>query len=172
LVRWGFALSLRTKDLVLGAASGLAASYAMNAATSAYLAHQSELSVRRQDELAPGGAPALFVRRAAGVAGRELSVEESEGYALVLHRTLTSAFGAASAALVGPRRSPMRAALEATSAAFVLVDEGLPTLRIVPAPREWPLESHVRGVVGYAVLGLGIGALLTVADRLIGLDER
>jgi hypothetical protein len=172
LVCWGFALSLRTKDLVLGAASGLAASYAMDAATSAYLAHQSELSVRRQDELAPGGAPALFVRRAAGVAGRELSVEESEGYALVLHRTLTSAFGAASAALVGPRRSPMRAALEATSAAFVLVDEGLPTLRIVPAPREWPLESHVRGVVGYAVLGLGIGALLTVADRLIGLDER
>jgi hypothetical protein len=144
----------------------------MDAATSAYLARQSEQSVRRQDELAPGGAPALFIRRAAGVVGREPTVEQSEGYALVLHRTLTSAFGAVSAALVGPRRSPMLAALEATGAAFVLVDEGLPTLRIVPAPREWPVESHVRGVIGYAVLGLGIGALLTVADRLVGLDER
>jgi hypothetical protein len=168
----GGRLSLRTKDLVLGAASGFAASFAMDAATSAYLARQSERSVRRQDELAPGGAPALFIRRAAGVADRELTVEQSEGYALVLHRTLTSAFGAASAALVGPRRSPMLSALEATGAAFVLVDEGLPALRIVPAPRKWPVESHVRGVIGYAVLGLGIGALLTVADRLVGLDER
>jgi hypothetical protein len=66
----------------------------------------------------------------------------------------------------------MLSALEATGAAFVLVDEGLPALRIVPAPRKWPVESHVRGVIGYAVLGLGIGALLTVADRLVGLDER
>ena len=165
-------MSFRPKDLVLGASSGFAASFLMDMATTAYLARQSEQSVRRQDELAPGGAPALFVRRVAALVGADLGVEESEPYALVLHRTLTSGYGAASAALVGPRRSPMRAALLATTAALVLVDEGLPMLRIVPAPQEWPVESHIRGVVGHVTLGLGIGALLSVADRLTGLDDR
>ena len=156
---------------MLGAASGFAASFAMDRATNAYLARQSERSLRRQDELAPGGAPALFIRRAAGLSGVEVGIERSEAYALVLHRTLTSAYGAA-AALVSRGRSPMRAALLASTAALVLVDEGLPALRIVPAPQEWPLESHARGVIGHITLGLGIGALLSVADRLAKLDER
>lgn len=157
---------------MLGAASGYAASFIMDRATSAYLARQSERSLRRQDELAPGGAPALFIRRAAGLAGAEVGVERSEAHALALHRTLTSAYGAAAAALVSRRRSPMRAALLASTAALALVDEGLPALRIVPAPQEWPLESHARGVIGHVTLGLGIGLLLSVADRLAKLDDR
>jgi hypothetical protein len=165
-------MSVRPRDLVLGAASGYAAGFVMDVATNAYLERQSEESVRRQDELAPGGAPALFVRRVAGVAGVELSVEGSEPYALALHRTLTSVYGAAAGALAGPRRSPTLAALEATTAAFVLVDEGLPVLRIVPAPGEWPLESHIRGAIGHLTLALGIGTLLTLAERLFGLGDR
>jgi hypothetical protein len=165
-------MSLRLKDLAIGAASGYVASFLMDVATGAYLARQSERSVRRQDELAPGGAPALFIRRAAGLTGAEVGVERSEAQAMVLHRTLTSAYGAAAAALVSPERSPMRAALLATTSALVLVDEGLPTLRIVPPPQEWPFESHVRGIVGHVTLGLGIGAILTVADRLTRLDDR
>jgi uncharacterized membrane protein YagU involved in acid resistance len=66
----------------------------------------------------------------------------------------------------------MLAALLATGAALVLVDEGLPTLRIVPAPSKWPWESHVRGVVGHLTLAAGIGALLTLAERFVGLDGR
>jgi hypothetical protein len=164
-------MSFRPKDLVLGAASGFAASFVMDVATNAYLARQSERSVRKQDELAPGGAPALFIRRTAKLGGAEVGVESSEAYALILHRTLTSAYGAASAALVGPKRSPMRAALLATTAALLFVDEGLPALRIVPPPEVWPVESHVRGVVGHLTLGLGIGVLLSLAGRLTKLDE-
>jgi hypothetical protein len=165
-------MNLKRRDLALGAAAGFASSFVMDMATSAFLARQSEQSVRRQDELAPGGMPALFVRRVAGLVGVDLGAAQSEPYALALHRTLTSAYGAAAAALVAPRRSPMVAALLATTAALVLVDEGLPTLRIVPAPQEWPVESHVRGVVGHVTLGLGIGALLSVADRVTGLGDR
>lgn len=165
-------MGLRLKDLAIGAASGYAASFLMDLATDAYLARQSERSVCRQDELAPGGAPALFIRRAAGLAGAEIGVERSEAQALVLHRALTSAYGAAAAALVSSERSPMRAGLLATTAALVLVDEGLPALRIVPPPQQWPFESHVRGVVGHLTLGLGIGAILSVADPLTRLDER
>jgi len=165
-------MSFRLKDLALGAASGYAASFLMDVATDAYLARQSERSVRRQDELAPGGAPALFIRRTAGLAGAEVGIERSEAHALVLHRALTSAYGAAAAALVGPERSPMRAGLLASTAALVLVDEGLPALRVVPAPQEWPIESHVRGVVGHVTLGLGIGAILSVVGRLTRPGER
>jgi hypothetical protein len=165
-------VNFRAKDLVLGAAAGFASSFVMDMATTAFLTRQSEQSVRRQDELAPGGTPALFVRRVAGVVSVEVGVAESEPYALMLHRTLTSAYGAAAAALVAPRRPPMVAALLATTAALVLVDEGLPMLRIVPAPQKWPVESHVRGVVGHLTLGLGIGALLSVADRVTGLGDR
>jgi hypothetical protein len=165
-------MSFRPKDLVLGAASGFAASFLMDAATNAYLAQQSEQSLRRQDELAPGGAPALFIRRVAGLLGSDLGVERSEAQALVLHRTLTSAYGALTAGMLSPGRSPMRAALLTTTGALVLVDEGLPALHIVPHPREWPLESHVRGVIGHVVLGLGIGALLSVVGRITRLGGR
>ncbi len=161
-------MSVTSRDLAIGAASGYLAGFAMDRATNAYLARQSEESIAREDELAPGGAPALFVRRAAGVVGAELSVEASEPYALALHRTLTATYGLAAAALVGPERSPMGSAFAAAGAALVFVDEGLPTLRIVPAPSEWPLESHLRGVIGHLTLAVGIGVLLNLAQRLFG----
>ena len=165
-------MSITVKNAVIGATSGFAASFLMDVATNAILRRQSAVSVRRQDELAPGGAPAVLVRRTTKLAGVDLSVERSERYALILHRTLASTYGVASVALVRPTRSPMLAALLATGAALVLVDEGLPTLRIVPAPSKWPWESHVRGVVGHLTLAVGIGALLTLAERFVGLDGR
>jgi hypothetical protein len=165
-------MSTTVKDAAIGATSGFVASFLMDGATNAFLRRQSEASVRRQDELAPGGAPAVLVRRTARVAGVDLSVERSQRYALVLHRTLASSYGLASAALVRPTRPPMLASLIATGAALALVDEGLSILRIVPAPQKWPWESHVRGVLGHLTLAVGIGALLALADRLVGLDGR
>ncbi len=151
---------------MIGAASGFAASFAMDAATGAFLKRQSRQSVRRQDKLAPGGAPALFIRRLAGLAGAEIGVAESESQALVLHRAMTSTWGAISASLVARGQPPMQAALVTTMAALLLVDEGLPVLRIVPPPEQWPAESHARGVVGHLTLGLAIGGLLSVANRI------
>jgi hypothetical protein len=114
-------------DLVIGAASGYLAGFAMDRATGVFLARQSEESIVRQDELAPGGAPALFVRRAAGAFGANLGLEASEPYALALHRTLTATYG---------------------------------------------LESHLRGVIGHLTLAVGIGVLLSLAQRLFGLGRR
>jgi hypothetical protein len=165
-------MAITVKDAALGAASGFAASFLMDAATNAVLRRQSEASVRRQDELAPGGAPALLVRRAAKLAGGDVGVERSGRYAMVLHRTLASSYGLASAALVRRNRPPLAAALLAAGAAFLLVDEGMTILRIVPGPQEWPWESHVRGLVGHLALALGIGGLLTLMDRAAGLDGR
>jgi hypothetical protein len=159
-------------DLVIGAASGYLAGFAMDRATGVFLARQSEESIVRQDELAPGGAPALFVRRAAGAFGANLGLEASEPYALALHRTLTATYGLTAAALVTPERPPMRSAFMTVGAALVFVDEGLPTLRIVPPPSEWPLESHLRGVIGHLTLAVGIGVLLSLAQRLFGLGRR
>jgi amidase/aspartyl-tRNA(Asn)/glutamyl-tRNA(Gln) amidotransferase subunit A len=59
-----------------------------------------------------------------------------------------------------------RAALDAIAAheqavnAFVLVDEGTAISQIT----DYPVESHLRGVVGHGAFGLAAGILLSLID--------
>src|SRR5215218_1522596 len=55
----------------IGAAIGYGASWAMDRATGWYLERQSETSKRREQEVAPGGAPVLAGRKLAGWGGGE-----------------------------------------------------------------------------------------------------
>ncbi len=45
--------------------------------------------------------------------------------------------------------------------AFVLVDEGT----AVSAIGDYPVESHLRGVVGHGTLGIATGAMLWLVSR-------
>jgi hypothetical protein len=51
-------------------------------------------------------------------------------------------------------------------AGFLLMDELANSLFFTPPPQAYPVESHLRGVVGHLTLGVVTGALLALARRL------
>jgi hypothetical protein len=61
---------------------------------------------------------------------------------------------------------PVRAGLASGAAGFLLVDELANSLFFTPPPQAYPVESHLRGLVGHLTFGATTGALLALARRL------
>ena len=153
-------------DLALGAAIGYCASRVMDRATTWYRGRQGEASRRLEDEVAPGGGLVLAGRALAGAVGREVTEEEARRIGLVVHRSLGVSYGIAAAALGRRGTGPLRAGLIAGTAAFLLVDEGVNSAFFTLPPQDYPVESHLRGIVGHFTYGVVAGALLAAARRL------
>lgn len=160
-------MSTVTSDLAVGAAAGYGAGTAMDQATTWFMEGQSDASKRREQELAPGGAPSSMARKLAGAVGVRLGDEQAGRLGGVIHRSLGPAYGMAAAALVRRGAQPLQAGILAAAAGFVLVDEGTNSvLRITPPPRAYPAATHLRGVAGHLTFGLALAAMLAVARRL------
>ena len=78
-----------------------------------------------------------------------------------MHRTFGVLYGIAASALVARGVRPLTAGLAVGATAWALVDEGTAIAQFT----DYPVESHLRGVVGHGTLGLAVGALLTLVDR-------
>jgi hypothetical protein len=154
------------RDLGVGAAIGYGASMAMDQATGWYFERQSEASRRREEEVAPGGAPVLVGKKLARLAGRKVTDEQAASIGLVVHRSLGMTYGAAAATLARKGVAPLVAGLATGAVAFVAVDEALLSAFFTPPPQAYPIESHARGVVGHLALGAAAGTLLFGARRL------
>ncbi len=155
------------RDLLgIGAAVGYGASMAIDVATGRYRELQSKASRRREDEIAPGGAPVLAGRKLAGWAGRKVTDDEAARIGFVVHRSLGVAYSMTAAVLVRAGASPFRAGITTGTAAFLLVDEGVVSAVFTPPHWAYPVESHVRGALGHLAYGVAAGAMLSVAHRL------
>jgi hypothetical protein len=148
-------------NIWVGALAGYAASRIMDQATAFFYAIQTERSKKREEELAPGGTLVQLGKQLGAAAGRELADEQAGRVGLAVHRTFGVGYGMAAAALAGRGMPPMKAGLTVGAAAWVLVDEGT----ALPTFTDYPVESHLRGVVGHGTLGLALGALLTLVRR-------
>ena len=73
-------------------------------------------------------------------------------------------YGMAASLLVGRGLRPLWAGLTMGIAAFVVVDEGTS----ISSFSDYPLESHMRGVVGHGTYGLAAGLLLSLVERSQG----
>ncbi|HWV56855.1 MAG TPA: DUF1440 domain-containing protein [Longimicrobiales bacterium] len=156
-------------DIALGAAAGLAATWAMGLATTFLYEHEDE-EARAKEDRVRGGRTAyeIAAEKIAGVMGRQLSDEERRRFAAGLHWGLGAAAGSAYAAMRGrvPRASAGHG-LAFGTAFFGLVDEGANTaLGFTPPPRAFPWQAHARGLAGHLVFGLVTETLLSAADRL------
>jgi hypothetical protein len=149
----------------VGALVGYAASRAMDAATTLFYARQTEGSKRREEELAPGGTLVQVGQQLGAAAGRDLSPEQAGRVGLVAHRTLGVTYGVIANALANRGRSPLPAGLAVGGCAWAVVDEGT----ALPTFTQYPVESHLRGVVGHATFGLVAGILLSLVHRRPGL---
>jgi hypothetical protein len=137
--------------LVVGATAGLVA---------------GDSSKQREQELLPEGAPLAAARKLAGLVGAEPTDDQASTIALAMHRGLGQGYGVAAAALTQRGAPPLAAGVAAGMAGFLVVDELANSLFFTPPPQAYPVESHLRGVVGHLTLGVVTGVLLALARRL------
>jgi hypothetical protein len=156
----------KIRDLGVGAAIGYGASMAMDQATGWYFERQSKESRRREEEVAPGGAPVLVGKKLARLVGREVTDEQAAKIGSIVHRSLGMTYGMAAAALARKGVAPLAAGIATGAAAFVVVDEAFLSAFFTPPPRAYPIESHLRGAVGHLAYGAAAGAMLSAARRL------
>jgi hypothetical protein len=154
-----------TWRLGIGAAIGYCSSRLMDQTTTWYLQHQSEASRRREEELAPGGAAILIGKKLGSIVGHDnVTDDQAAKIGLFVHRSLGVAWGVAAAALVRAGIRPMPAGIMLGAAVFLVVDEGANAAFFTPPPQAYPIESHLRGVVGHLAYGVSVGAMLSMAQ--------
>ena len=152
--------------LLVGAAAGYLAGQVMDRATTWFYERQSDASKRREGELLPEGAPMASARKLAGLVGAEPTDDQTATLAATLHHSLGQLYGVVAAALTRRGVPPVAAGLASGTAGFLLVDELANSLFFTPPPQAYPVESHLRGVVGHLTFGATTGVLLALARRL------
>ena len=151
--------------LAVGAAAGYAAGQVMNRATTWFYGRQSDASKQREQELLPGGAPMASARKLVGLVGAEPTDDQLRRIATGLHRSLGQLYGVAAASLARRGMPPVAAGVAAGMGGFLLVDELANSLFFTPPPQAYPLQSHLRGLVGHLAFGATTGAVLALARR-------
>jgi hypothetical protein len=157
---------MKLRVLLVGTAAGYAAGQVMDKATTWFYGRQSDASKQREQELLPEGAPIASARKLAGLVGIEPTDEQAGQLAGALHQSLGQTYGVAAAALTRAGVPPLAAGLATGAAGFLLVDEAANSLFFTPPPQAYPVESHLRGVVGHLSFGAALGLLLALARRL------
>jgi hypothetical protein len=152
--------------LLVGAATGYLAGQVMNKATTWFYERQSDASKQRETELLPEGAPMASARKLAGLVGAEPTDDQTAIIATALHQSLGQLYGVVAAALTRNGVPPVTAGLASGAGGFLLVDELANSLFFTPPPQAYPVESHLRGVVGHLTFGAATGVLLALARRL------
>ena len=152
--------------LFVGAAAGFVAGQVMDQATTWYYGRQSDASKQRENELLPEGAPLAAARKLAGLVGAEPTDDQAERLALAMHQCLGQLYGVVAAALARRGMAPVTAGVASGVGGFLVVDELANSLFFTPPPQAYPVESHLRGVVGHLTFGAVTGVLLAVARRL------
>jgi hypothetical protein len=152
--------------LLVGATAGYLAGKVMDQATTWFYGRQSDASKQREQELLPEGAPLASARKLAGLIGAEPTDEQAGTIAQAMHQSLGQGYGVVAAALTRRGVPPLAAGLGSGMGGFLLIDELANSLFFTPPPQAYPVESHLRGLVGHLTLGATIGVLLAVARRL------
>ncbi len=156
-------------DAALGAAAGLAATWAMGLATT-YLYEHEDSGARQREDAARGGNSAYgnAARKAAGLLGISLSPQMTRRLGSGIHWLL----GAGGGAAYGVMRRRVAGVTAGQGLAFgagffTLMDEGANTaLRLTPPPAAFPWQAHARGLAGHLVYGVVTDTLLDAADRV------
>ena len=157
--------SLRGR-MVRGAVAGAFATWLMDLATTGFMASQTPEEDAREKAAQPNGQPSVLnmIDTATGVVGLRLEGEVRAMAANVVHYGLGVVPGALYAA-VRTYVPPLRAGrgLAYGLALFVVNDEFLNTaLGFAGPPEAYPLSTHVRGLVGHAVLGVVTDATIDI----------
>jgi hypothetical protein len=143
--------------LVRGAFAGAVATWFMDLSTTGFLQGQSRDVAAREEAARPNGKGSVenLVDRIEGMSGLQLDARRRALLAQAIHYGLGVAPGAVYVAM--RRHVPLLGAgggLLYGAALFLVNDEWLNTqLGLAGPPEAYPLETHLRGLVGHLVLG-------------------
>jgi hypothetical protein len=157
-------------DAVLVGIAGFGAAKVMGKATTAMYEQQTDEAKQREEDASYGVAYNVAARKTAALAGKELSQEQVTKAGMGIHYAL--AFGWVPVYMVLRRRlgmGPFGAGAASGLSMAVVVDEiGNPLLGFTPPPQAYPLVTHLRGIVGHLVYGLGVAALVEAGWKITG----
>jgi hypothetical protein len=154
------------RTLFIGAAAGYVAGQVMDQATTWFYGRQSDESKQREQELLPEGAPIASARKLTGLLGIEPTDDQTGTIAKAMHQSLGQVYGVVAASMTRRGVNPVAAGVASGAGGFLLVDELANGLFFTPPPQAYPVESHLRGLVGHLTLGATTGVLLAAAKRL------
>jgi hypothetical protein len=163
-----------TKELVTDAAlvgvAGFGAAKVMGKATTAMYEQQTDEAKQQEKDESYGVAYNVAAKKTAALAGKDLSQQQANKAGNALHYAL--ALGWVPAYMVARRRfgmTPFGAGAASGLSMAVLVDEiANPLLGFTPPPQKYPLVSHLRGLAGHLVYGLGVAGLVEAGWKLTG----
>jgi hypothetical protein len=157
-------------DVLIGAAAGAAATWAMDAVTTLIQERQPEEITERENEVrGKKTAYEIVADKGAKLVGRKLRKKERKAIGAGIHWSL----GVGSGVLYGVLRNRVRYAGIGSGVVFgiamsALLDEAaLAALGLVPPPNAFPWQTHARGFAGHLVLGAILDGAFDLAD-LVG----
>ncbi|WP_454085218.1 DUF1440 domain-containing protein [Georgenia sp. Marseille-Q6866] len=157
------------RDVAATAVAGVGASWVMNRATTAFQKRQSKESRRREEEASSDVAYAALMQRAAGAVGGQLDAGTAERLGLAFHYAMGTALVPGYVLLrrrLGLR--PLTAGLTLGLSVSLLVDEvANPLVGSAAPPQDYPLASHLRGLVGHVAFGLAVPALFETTTAVL-----
>lgn len=160
-------------DAALGALAGAAASAAMGPLTT-YLSERQPRSARRK-ELAVTrrlGAPppVKAAEKVAAAVGASIPAERLSLAGEVLHYGFGTFWGAALGALASRWKPlPPGVGVALGILLWISMDEGaLPALGLSKKPKEYPRETHLRGLAGHVVYGVVLDRSLALLRSALG----
>jgi hypothetical protein len=165
---------VETKELITDAAlvglAGFGAAQVMGKATT-FMYEQTTDEAKEQEENASYGvAYNVAAKKTAALAGKELSQEQASKAGNALHYAL--ALGWVPVYMLARRRfgmTPFGAGVASGLSMAVLVDEiANPLLGFTPPPQKYPLVTHLRGLAGHLVYGLGVAGLVEAGWKATG----
>ena len=119
-----------------------------------------------QKEVAPGDAPVLAGKKPTRLVGCNVSDQQAAKIGSVVHRAaLGMSYGMAAAVLARAGVPPLVAGI-ATGAMALVVDGGVMSAFFTPPPLAYPLDSHVRELVGHLGYGAVAGTMLSAVRGL------
>jgi uncharacterized membrane protein YagU involved in acid resistance len=157
------------REMLIGVAAGVAATWVMDQATTVLYEHEPE-EAKKRENAARGQRTAyeIAAEESARLAGFELDEEQRKMAGAAMHW----AIGAAAGAGYGVLRSTSPYVRAGSGLAYgtlfwLAMDEGaLTLLGLTPPPKEFPWQTHARGLAGHLVLGGVIEAVFAVTDQL------
>lgn len=154
-------------DVGLGLGAAYAATKIMDRTTTWLMNQQPEDATKREREVQPEQASTVAAKKLATVRGESLDDKAAQKRASLIHKGLGLSGGPVATILTRNGDNSLTAGLKTGIGMWALVDEGLnPVMGFSKPAPDFPLATHLRGLVGHLVYGASLGALLAVGRQL------
>jgi len=151
-------------DIVLGAAAGAAATWAMDAVTTLLYEREPEQVKKRENKARGSKTPSEKIAE---------KLSDSKAQRKRIGSAIHWSIGVSSGAFYGLLRNRSRyvglgSGLAYGLAMYLALDEGLLTVtKLSPPPGAFPWQAHARGLAGHLVLGAILDGVFDVADLIV-----